>query len=361
MVIERRVTTQDISWFLDLHANDQLDLDPPYQRRSIWSPKDRRFFLDTIFRGYPSPSIFLNKQVTNGKTVYSVVDGKQRLETILGFAANKIAIDKKYGDTRLAGKKWKAIKSDETLARAFWDYVLPVEFTNIIGDTSLVNEVFDRLNRNSRKLVEQELRHAKYDGWFITFVERESESSGWKELGIVTTARAKRMKDVQFLSELLIILLKGKVSGFDQNAITEYYANYDDLADLDISLDEEFLKKQFETAKKYLLELEQEASIITKYARDFTNLYSLWGVVSLHNDRLPSVKEFVNKYSALMEEVNKYKNEEYLSKVINGDEKPSFKQSLKYYKNSTGARTEGPQRDERNAALLSVIFEAPSR
>jgi hypothetical protein len=298
--------------------------------------------------------------VTNGKTVYSVVDGKQRLETILGFAANKIAIDKNYGDTRLAGKKWRAIKSDETLARAFWDYVLPVEFTNITGDTSLVNEVFDRLNRNSRKLVEQELRHAKYDGWFITFVERESASpSDWEDLGIVTTARAKRMRDVQFLSELLIILLKGKIGGFDQNEITEYYADYDDLADLDIPLDEELLKKQFETAKKYLLELEREASIITKYAKNFTNLYSLWGVVSLHNERLPGIKEFAGKYSAFMEEVNKYKNGEYLSKVMNGDEKPSFKQSHKYYQNSIGARTEGPQRDERNAALLSVIFETP--
>ena len=360
MAIERRVTTQDISWFLDLHTNDQLDLDPSYQRRSVWSPKDRRFFLDTIFRGYPSPSIFLHKQVANGKTVYSVVDGKQRLETILRFAQNKIAIDKNFGDTRLAGKKWRVIKSDETLARKFWDYVLPVEFTTIVEDTTLVNEVFDRLNRNSRKLVEQELRHAKYEGWFITFVERESESSGWEELGIVTTARAKRMRDVQFLSELLIILLKGKVSGFDQNEITEYYADYDDLTDLDIPFDEERLKKQFEAAKKYLLELEREASIITKYARDFTNLYSLWGVVSLHNDRLPSVEEFAGKYSAFMEEVNKYRNEEYLSKVMNGDEEPSFKQSHKYYQNSTGARTEGPQREERNNALLSVIFEAPS-
>lgn len=358
MVIERRVTTQDISWFLDLHTNGQLDLEPSYQRRSIWSPKDRRFFLDTIFRGYPSPSIFLHKQVVNGKTIYYVVDGKQRLETILRFAQNKIAIDKNFGDTRLAGKKWKAIKSDETLARKFWDYVLPVEFTTIVEDTTLVNEIFDRLNRNSRRLVEQELRHAKYDGWFITFVERESESSGWKELDIVTTARAKRMRDVQFLSELLIILLKGKVSGFDQNEITEHYADYDDLTDLTVPFDEEHLKKQFEAAKKYLLDLEREASIITKYARDFTNLYSLWGVVSLHNDRLPNVKEFAGKYSAFMEEVNKYKNGEYLSKVINGDEKPSFKQSLKYYQNSTGARTEEPQRHERNTALLSVIFEA---
>ena len=106
MAVERRLTTQDISWFLDLHSNNQLDLDPPYQRRSVWSPKDRRFFLDTIFRGYPSPSIFLHKQVLEGKTTYSVVDGKQRLETIVRFTDNKIAMEKKFGDSRLDGKRW---------------------------------------------------------------------------------------------------------------------------------------------------------------------------------------------------------------------------------------------------------------
>jgi hypothetical protein len=33
--MKRRLTTQDITWFLDLHRNKQLDLDPPYQRRSV--------------------------------------------------------------------------------------------------------------------------------------------------------------------------------------------------------------------------------------------------------------------------------------------------------------------------------------
>ena len=105
MAFERRVTTQDISWFLDLAANGQLELDPPYQRRSVWSAKDRRYFLDTIFRGYPSPAIFLHKQVTQGKTSYAVVDGKQRLETILSFARNEVAVDKEFGDVRLDGRK----------------------------------------------------------------------------------------------------------------------------------------------------------------------------------------------------------------------------------------------------------------
>lgn len=358
MAVGRRVTTQDLSWFLDLHLNDQIDLEPPYQRRSVWSLKDRRFFLDTIFRGYPSPSIFLHKQVVEGKTIYAVVDGKQRLETILRFADNKIALAKDFGDKRVDGKKWNEIRKDQELAHTFWDYVLPVEFTDIIDDIGLVNEVFDRLNRNSRRLVEQELRHAKFDGWFITFAERESESPDWKDLGIATTARAKRMRDVQFLSELLIILLRGEIGGFDQEEIARYCAEFEDLEDLEIPFDEEHMKLQFATAKKYLLDLERDASVVNKYARDFTNFYSLWAIVALHTDRLPSASEFAMKYSEFMEEVLKYKNEEYLTKVIDGDEKPSFSQSPKYFQNSTGASTELPQRQERDRALFSVIFEA---
>jgi hypothetical protein len=59
--MQRRSSPQDISWFLDLRRHSQLDMDPPYQRRSVWNLKDRRFFLDTVFRGYPSPQIFLHK------------------------------------------------------------------------------------------------------------------------------------------------------------------------------------------------------------------------------------------------------------------------------------------------------------
>jgi len=356
MIVERRVTTQDLSWFLDLDDKGQLDLNPPYQRRSVWSPKDRRFFLDTIFRGYPSPSIFLHKQVVGGKTTYFVVDGKQRLETILKFAKNRISIDKNYGDSRLAGKKWKTIRQDDTLARSFWDYVIPIEQTNIV-DSALMNEVFDRLNRNSRRLVEQELRHAKFDGWFISFVETESISPDWECLGLVTTARAKRMRDVQFLSELLIVLLKGQVGGFDQDEITDYCAKYDDLADLDVPFDEHGTRARFDNGKKYLLQLEAINHTVTKYADDFTNFYSLWAIVCLNLDKLPTSKEFVAKYSTFMEEVGKYRNEEYFEKVQKGEVKVTNPESVKYYRNSTGASTEPPQRQERHRVLTSVVFK----
>ncbi|MGO9568593.1 MAG: DUF262 domain-containing protein [Desulfomonilaceae bacterium] len=359
MPIERRLTTQDISWFLDLYANKQLELDPPYQRRSVWSPKDRRFFLDTIFRGFPSPSIFLHKEIDQHQTIYSVVDGKQRLETIIKFAKNEIPIDKDFGDTRLDGKKWETIRRDEKLARAFWDYVIPVEFTTVI-DSSVVNEMFDRLNRNSRKLTEQEMRHAKYDGWFITFVEREAASREWIKLKVVTTARARRMADVQFISELFIILLKCDVTGFDQSEISKFYADYDNLADLGIPFDEELVTRIFENTKSYLFKLESLDSVVSKYARDVTNFYSLWAVVALNSDRLPPVRKFSKQYSDFMDRVNKYRDTTYLEKVIRDKEAPSETLSLTYYQNSTGARTELRQRRARHKFLLQELFgEAP--
>jgi hypothetical protein len=92
-----------IGWFIDLYYNGQLDLDPPYQRRSVWTLKDRKFFLDTIFRNYPCPAVFLHKDIdgTSRKMMYHVVDGKQRIEIML--LSKDVAMDRIRG-SRLNGK-----------------------------------------------------------------------------------------------------------------------------------------------------------------------------------------------------------------------------------------------------------------
>jgi hypothetical protein len=354
--LDRRVTTQDISWILDLNRNDQLDLNPSYQRRSVWSTKDKRFFLDTIFRGYPSPSIFLHKEIIDGKTIYHVVDGKQRLETIIRFTLNKISLEKDYGDIRLNGKKWEEIKKDTSLARQFWNYVVPVEFINMVENSTLVNEVFDRLNRNSRKLSEQERRHAKYEGWFISFAEREAQDIFWETLNVATVARTRRMADVQFISELLIVIVENKIIGFDQNILDEYYAKYEDLEEMDSPLDGDIIKNKFAETKNYLMDMVRSNNSIIRYANDATNLYSLWVLLAMYKDRLPAAPELANKYSAFLEDVSKFKDQTYLEKIIHGQERPIFEQSLPYYQNSIGARTEEPQRLARNEALINNLL-----
>ena len=84
-MIERSPTRQSVAWFVDL-INRGLVFDPPYQRRSVWSKQYKSFFIDTIMRNFPSPPIFLHMQVSpDGAVKYYVVDGKQRLESIIDF------------------------------------------------------------------------------------------------------------------------------------------------------------------------------------------------------------------------------------------------------------------------------------
>ncbi len=209
----RSITQQDISWFLDLYERGRLDLNPPYQRRSVWTLKDKRFFVDTILNGYPAPPVFLHKSLSDqGHPTFHVVDGKQRIQTILDFHDNKVRIPDDFADVSLQKKRWKDLQRETK--EVFWNYVLIVEMLPNV-DVATIRDTFERINRNSRKLERQEIRHAKYDGWLINETEAEAEKSEWKDFGIVTTARAKRMSDVQFISELFAVNLKGQLNGFD--------------------------------------------------------------------------------------------------------------------------------------------------
>ena len=84
------------------------NLTPSYQRGDVWANGDRQSLMESILRGVPLPSIILLR--TGPTTPYEVVDGKQRLTTILRFvgrhpvATQKVAEvtnrhrDKKFND-----------------------------------------------------------------------------------------------------------------------------------------------------------------------------------------------------------------------------------------------------------------------
>lgn len=352
-MFDRIVSTVDLSWFLDLRRNDQLNLDPPYQRRSVWTPKDRRYFLDTIFRGYPSPPIFIHKHYdeVKQKHIYDVVDGKQRLETVILFVTNKITLDAKFGDTNLNGMKWQELGSDNK--SRLWNYVVSTEQIRIV-DAALVNNVFDRLNRNSRKLEPQELRHAKFDGWFISIAERESEDPYWRKLKVVTTARARRMKDVQILSELFRTNIKKTIVGFDHEDLDEWYGKWDQLEESQPEFNEEEFEERLHFLKEYLNAMEQANNCVTKYASTTANLFSLWAIISIISD-LPEPHELANRYANFMSLVKELAGHDDLEEFLRNQEDKTYSLPHKYLQASRGASTEEPQRLRRHDALVEAL------
>ena len=351
--MNRRPSTQDLTWLLDSAKNKQLDLDPPYQRRSVWTLKDKQFFLDTIFRNYPSPAIFLHKTVDDaGQATYHVVDGKQRTQTILDFVADKIRIAKDYGDVRLDGRKWSELVGDVDLKQKFWNYQITVEQIDVEG--TVVNEVFDRLNRNARRLTAQELRHAKFEGWLISSVEAEAAQEDWQQLGIVTKARAKRMMDAQFISELFLVLLEGKVLGFDQDALNELYAKYEDLAETVPEMDEDQFVERFDQVKATLQQMEEANNSVTEHAKGVGHFYALWALVAL-TDGLPTPAVLADRYVSFMQRVAELAAQDDVQVFLHDHPGPDYARAFSYLDNSRGASTDLAQRVARLEALRAAV------
>jgi len=362
--MKRQPTTYHLTWLLDLRKNKQLDLNPPYQRKSVWTPKDKRFFLDTIFRNYPVPPIFVHRDIDDsGSSTYHVVDGKQRIETILAFVDNKIAIDKDFGDINLNGKKFSELSPE--YKRKFWDYVLVVDFIESIEGTN-IDEVFDRVNRNSKNLQPQELRHARFNGWFINEAESQADEKFWWDIKVSSSAKERRMKNVQFISELLLINLDNRIVGFNQIYLDEMYARYEIPEESVLNWDIDVYIQSRDRVKSIIREMNTKNKCIDVYGKTANNLYVLWALVSL-NDALPDTHDLADRYLEFMSKVQeiidseaqrraKFDDTQAEESLEEKQEESSKSAYHIYYNNSKGASTDFAQRDHRLKALESILL-----
>jgi hypothetical protein len=224
-MIERNSTVQDIDWFTDLLAFKRLNLNPPYQRYAVWSKNYKQHFIDTILNNYPSPSIFLHKESKETSRlgyIYNVIDGNQRLRAIFEFQNNEFPLPTNHDI--YSGQYFDELPQDAQIR--FGNYQVPVEILGT-ANTSELREIFDRLNRNVRKLNRQELRHARHDGPFIKTVETLAEEPFWSEIGINTPSKTRSMRDVEFVSEIFLLTMHG-IEDLNANTLDKYYAEYDD-------------------------------------------------------------------------------------------------------------------------------------
>ena len=395
MNIDRQPNMHDLSWFIDMDNQKRLDLNPPYQRRSVWTPSDRFYFLDTIFNNYPCPAVYVQKEIGNEGPKYNVVDGKQRLSTILNFYNNKFRLPKDFSIPRLSGKRFRNLDKPDVVA--FYNYVFLVETLKASGDAEW-NEVFFRVNKNQKGLKEQELRHARFDGWFITRAEEEGEDPKvdpgkfWVSMKISTPGKSRRMKDIEFISMLMLVILEQDLVGFPQSNIDELYAKYDfELSDLPtedaggaedredegrgveadgenadslypeeaviLREDIDKFEASFAAIKKFILSMENHNNAITKHARRLTtDFYSLWSVLALSDvmDIFVAAKlaecyaQFLGEVDGIYDKVRDDKTSEPTSAASD----PGI---VKYYTHSIGAATTIEYRRNRYDALKTYF------
>lgn len=349
-LFERKSTSLTISEFYDNYLLKKYRFNITYQRKSgVWSEDKKSFLIDSILKNYPIPAIFLRPCVdtASGRTVYDVVDGKQRLETIVAFIENKIALTTYFAEdnfiddsniekaTEIAGLTFEEIRDKNSdfpdYIKQFWTYALNIEYLYEQSE-ELVASVFDRLNRNGEPLTRQELRNAKYaESALLKAVKELAADAFWTDK--LSRLKSVRMEDDEFVSELFFLILEDKILDSSQDVLDSLYDKY-----CDDSEKIEDAKGKFKETLKYIEKLDIDFNAFKRLCWT-THLYSLfslaWKLNSMKidaNEERETIKGFYAEYFS--------KNTEY-------------KGDLKKYKDAASSRTRSEsQRVNRLQALL---------
>lgn len=201
-----------IADFIEWDETRQLKLNPYFQRQSVWPAAAKSYLIDTVLRHLPMPKIFMRTSVDveTQRTYREIVDGQQRLRTILDFAHDRFALTGRAGDYQ--GLRYSTLDGD--LKASFLSYRISVDqLINATDDDVL--EIFSRLNSYTVPVNAPELRHAKYAGEFKWAVHEASNSwrGLWEELGVVSQRERIRLMSDSVMAEMFGIILEGVRDG----------------------------------------------------------------------------------------------------------------------------------------------------
>ena len=343
-ILNRNSTTINIANFWENFQLNKYNFDPSYQRKSdVWSESKKSFLIDTILKNFPIPPIFLHQHIdeTTGKTMYDVIDGKQRLTSILDFIANKINTPDDFhsdgfGTEELSNINFKDLDKPELSdwKKIFWRYDITVEYIDT-DKSDIVNNIFDRLNRNGEPLTKQELRNAKFnESEFYKLIKKLSTNDTLKP--ILDKLQRNRLEDEEFVVELLLTSIEDEIKVGDKPEIIDERISHYSKSDSSEIVDFE---------KKFM----DSISILSKLNLDYkklkiegvSHIYALWGltVELLKENKIEDID-----YDNLAIKLDKFYND-YLLKSENSN--------VKIYKASMSAGTKSFY--NRNRRIKSLI------
>jgi hypothetical protein len=352
--MSRTINFQTISWFWDLYNRKLLDLDPPYQRRSVWNQEYKDFFIDTVLNGYPAPAIFIYQEITpEGVSKVSIVDGKQRLSTLFEFAENKFPVYEKATTAKFKGKFFNDFEPEDK--QNFWKYQFAIEYLPS-SDEQIIGNIFDRINRNVIKLTPQELRHARFNGDFITTAEELTSwmfdyfNENFQNFPNIDRKSKKQMKDVEVVAQLLLFLEEG-VKAYSPEYLDKAFTDRDINWEVKEEIETEF-RKTIESIKG-ILENSRNINLSKTRLKNQADFYSLFGAVAeLNRDNQLSINEETGL--RINDFLTKMENQEIINQsrdLLDNYNKNVFD----YYKAVKTAFTDAGTRKTRIKIMKSVI------
>lgn len=239
----------------------ELILDPEYQRNKVWGPNQRNELIESILMGIPIPIIYLFESTDGTK---QIIDGRQRISTIIDFLNNKIKLKNLKILTGLNNKLFKDI--EPKLQGIFEDFQMSFYIIQPPTPERVKYDIFDRVNRGGTKLNSQEMRNAMYRGVSTQLIKEIADSDEFKKVtgdGI----NPVRMRDryVVLRGIAFYLYYTGRLKDPFTSTKLEYRSDIDD-----------FLAKTMQYINKNIDDT-QKTEIVTMFKSSYNRIYNMFG------------------------------------------------------------------------------------
>jgi hypothetical protein len=266
-----------------------LEITPKFQRRPVWRTPARSFFIDTILRDMTVPPLYfrMRQNAANTMAIREVVDGQQRVRSVLEFIAEDGYRLSKTLNAPWRGKRFSEL--DQGQRQQIMSFGFPSEMFKGISDKQVL-EVFCRLNMNGIPLNKQELRNGKFFGLFkqLSFALALAYLELWRKHRVFSEQSIARMLEVELVSELLIAGNAGMQD--KKKSIDDFYEGWES------SYPEQVRdEKRFNEVMSTLSETFADEALAESDFRRPPLFYSLYCVVFHHLFGLPGIQRATPK------------------------------------------------------------------
>ncbi|MBC9786612.1 DUF262 domain-containing protein [Heliobacterium chlorum] len=261
-----------------LYRENRLLVNRKYQRKLVWFLHEKQSLIESILKGYPIPLILLAEHAEHdGKGIYEIIDGIQRLNAIFSYIEQNFSYKDKYFDIKeLARAKQHADEKDfievsplcERLSRTecanFVDYQLAVTIFPATKESE-ITDVFGRINSGGQRLSPQDRRQAGVVTNFSQLVRSVSsqirgdvsrdtlpltrmpeisiehpqdqlgysikaEDTLWVKQGVITIKQLRESEDEQIIADLASSVLLNKPIAASQELYDDLYSPDNELS-----------------------------------------------------------------------------------------------------------------------------------
>lgn len=167
---------------------------PQYQRNYVWQVKNKTLFLESIFLGLPIPFMFF-ADCDNGKQ--EIIDGAQRMQTLVEFHNNQLQLSGLKKLTKLNGFYFKDLSNAQQ--RKFLNKTLRIIVLEEDTPVAARQDLFYRINTTGIKANDSEVRRGSYPGAFTDFIDECSKNETFIELCPMSEDRVKRHERFEFV------------------------------------------------------------------------------------------------------------------------------------------------------------------